>query len=135
MIPQTVIKKIVKLQITPRWLIFCIDLGLINIAFFLSVLIRFDFTTLPVQAPGLFNPWLLINAFGVFLFFFIVYDLFFPLGFFLETSSAFVLVPYAKLVLKKIPFFSNSLKKSIYFFPKYRLFNNLLNNLRFVILL
>ena len=68
MIPQTVIKKIVKLQITPRWLIFCIDLGLINIAFFLSVLIRFDFTTLPVQAPGLFNPWLLINAFGVFLF-------------------------------------------------------------------
>ena len=69
----------------------------------------------------------LVTVFGVFLFFFIVYDLFFPLGFFLESSSFFIIAPYAKIVLKKIPFLSFYLKKSIYFFPKYRLFNNLLN--------
>ena len=56
------------MQIIPRWMIFCIDLGLINIAFFLAVLIRYDFTTLPVEAPGLFSPWALINTFGIFLF-------------------------------------------------------------------
>lgn len=68
MLKRQQIKKITRMQIIPRWMIFCIDLGLINIAFFLAVLIRYDFTTLPIEAPGLFNPWVLINAFGVFLF-------------------------------------------------------------------
>jgi FlaA1/EpsC-like NDP-sugar epimerase len=68
MLKRYQIKKITKMQIIPRWMIFCIDLGLINVAFFLAVLIRYDFTTLPVEAPALLNPWLLINAFGVFLF-------------------------------------------------------------------
>ena len=68
MLKRQQIKRITKMQIIPRWMIFCIDLGLINIAFFLAVLIRYDFTTLPVEAPGLFNPWMLINAFGIFLF-------------------------------------------------------------------
>lgn len=68
MLKRQQIKKIARMQIIPRWMIFCIDLGLINIAFFLAVLIRYDFTTLPVEAPTLFNPWLLINAFGIFLF-------------------------------------------------------------------
>lgn len=68
MIKRNQIKKITKMQIIPRWMIFCIDLGLLNIAFFLAVLIRYDFTTLPIEAPALLNPWVLINAFGVFLF-------------------------------------------------------------------
>lgn len=68
MLKRQQIKKITRMQIIPRWMIFCIDLGLINIAFFLAVLIRYDFTTLPVEAPGLLNPWVLINAFGIFLF-------------------------------------------------------------------
>lgn len=68
MIKHQQIKKITQMQIIPRWMIFCIDLGLINIAFFLAVLIRYDFTTLPVEAPGLFSPWALINTFGIFLF-------------------------------------------------------------------
>ena len=56
------------MQIIPRWMIFCIDLGLLNSAFFLAVLIRYDFKTLPIEAPTLINPWVLINAFAVFLF-------------------------------------------------------------------
>lgn len=68
MLKRQQIKKITKMQIIPRWMIFCIDLSINNIAFFLAILIRYDFTTLPVEAPGLFNPWILINAFGVFLF-------------------------------------------------------------------
>lgn len=68
MLKRNQIKKITRMQIIPRWMIFCIDLGLINIAFFLAVLIRYDFTTLPIEVPALFNPWILINAFGVFLF-------------------------------------------------------------------
>ncbi len=68
MIKRQQIKKITRMQIIPRWMIFCIDLGLINIAFFLAVLIRYDFTTLPFEAPSLLNPWVLINAFGIFLF-------------------------------------------------------------------
>lgn len=68
MLKRQQIKKITRMQIIPRWMIFCIDLGLINVAFFLAVLIRYDFKTLPIEAPTLFNPWLLINAFGIFLF-------------------------------------------------------------------
>ena len=68
MLKRQQIKKITRMQIIPRWMIFCIDLGLINIAFFLAVLIRYDFKTLPIEAPALLNPWLLINAFGIFLF-------------------------------------------------------------------
>lgn len=49
MLKRQQIKKITRMQIIPRWMIFCIDLGLINIAFFLAVLIRYDFTTLPVS--------------------------------------------------------------------------------------
>lgn len=65
---QRNIRKLTKISIIPRWMIFCIDLSLINIAFFLAVLIRYDFKTLPIEAPALFNPWILINAFGIFLF-------------------------------------------------------------------
>lgn len=68
MLKRNQIKKITRMQIIPRWMIFCIDLGLINIAFFLAVLIRYDFKTLPIEAPTLLNPWLLINAFASFLF-------------------------------------------------------------------
>lgn len=68
MIKRNQIKKIARMQIIPRWMIFCIDLGLLNIAFFLAVLIRYDFKTLPIEAPALLNPWLLINAFAIFLF-------------------------------------------------------------------
>ncbi len=45
-----------------------IDSVLLNIAFFLAVLIRYDFKTLPIEAPSLLNPWVLINVFGIFLF-------------------------------------------------------------------
>jgi FlaA1/EpsC-like NDP-sugar epimerase len=65
---QKNIRKLTKISIIPRWMIFCIDLALINIAFFLAVLIRYDFKTLPIEAPALINPWVLINAFGLFLF-------------------------------------------------------------------
>ena len=68
MLKRQQIKKITRMQIIPRWMIFCIDLGLINVAFFLAVLIRYDFKTLPIESPALLNPWLLINAFGIFLF-------------------------------------------------------------------
>lgn len=68
MLKRNQIKKITRMQIIPRWMIFCIDLGLVNVAFFLAVLIRYDFKTLPIEAPALLNPWLLINAFAIFLF-------------------------------------------------------------------
>jgi len=69
----------------------------------------------------------LVTVFGVLLFFFILYDIFFPLGFFIETSSFFIVVPYAKIILLNIPFFSKFFENTIYIFPKYRLGNNFLN--------
>jgi len=44
-----------------------------------------------------------------------------------ETSSSFIVIPYNKIVSLKIPFISSSLKRVIFLFPKYRLFNNLSN--------
>jgi hypothetical protein len=66
----------------------------------------------------------LVTVFGVFLFFFIIYDLFSPLGIFVETSSSFILYPYSRLVESRIPFFSERFEKAIYLFPKYQLANN-----------
>jgi len=60
------------------------------------------------------------------LFFIIIYDLFKPLGLFVETASFFIVYPYSRLVSLNLPFFSKKLSYSIYLFPKYRLANNFL---------
>jgi len=65
----------------------------------------------------------LVTIFGVFLFFIILYDLFNPLGFFLEGSSSFIISPYFRLAQAKMPFVSSLFSHVIYFFPKYNLYN------------
>jgi hypothetical protein len=54
----------------------------------------------------------------------VLYDIFMPLGLFVETSSFFIIYPYSRIVSLNIPFLSERLSNSIYLFPKYRLANN-----------
>jgi hypothetical protein len=61
-----------------------------------------------------------VTVFGVLLFLVILFDLLFPLGFFFETSSFFIIASYARLVSYNIFFFSNKLENAIYLFPKYK---------------
>jgi len=73
--------------------------------------------------PDVFSGWnfissvgSLVSIFGLFVFFFVIFDLFKGFGFFAESGFFFIMVPYSKLVALKIPYFSESLKKAVYFF-------------------
>lgn len=53
-----------------------------------------------------------------------MFDLLKGFGFAAESGSFFIFAPYSKIVSLNIPFISNSLKRAIYFFPKYRFLNH-----------
>lgn len=73
----------------------------------------------------------LISVIGLLFFFLVILDLIFQFGFFAESSSKFVVSSYSNLIKLGLPF-SNSLKKAIYIFPKYRFFSVFYNHSLFL---